>query len=59
MRPKTSRSTALTPAEEAAIAAFRRYARLPPDDCLYVLKDNAPVLSRSALHRLFQRYGIS
>ena len=59
MRPKTSRSTALTPAEEAAIAAFRRYARLPPDDCLYVLKNSVPALLKLALHRLFQRYGIS
>ena len=59
MGPKAPRSAALTPAEEAAVVAFRRYARLPLDDCLYVLKDSVPALSRSALHRLFQRYGIS
>ena len=59
MRPKTPRSTALTPAEEAAVAAFRRYARLPPDDCLYVLKDSVSALLKLALYCLFQRYGIS
>lgn len=59
MRPKTSRSTALTPAEEAAVAALRRYARLSIGDCFYVLKDSVPALLKLALHRLFQRYGIS
>jgi hypothetical protein len=32
---------------------------LPLDDCLYALQETIPHLSRSALHRLFQRHGIS
>jgi len=30
---------------------------LPLDDCLYTLQATIPHLSRSALHRLFQRHG--
>ena len=59
MRPKTPRSTVLTPAEEAAVVAFRRYARLPPDDYFYVLKNSVPGLLKLVLHCLFQRYGLS
>ncbi len=32
---------------------------LPLDDCLYALQATIPHLSRSALHRLYQRHGIS
>ena len=32
---------------------------LPLDDCLYALQAPIPRLSRSALHRCFQRHGIS
>ena len=52
-------STVLTPAEEAAIVLFRQQTLLPLDDCLYVLREAIPHLSRSALHRCFQRHGIS
>jgi transposase-like protein len=52
-------STVLTPAEEAAIVVFRRHTLLPLDDCLYALQVAIPRLSRSALHRCFQRHGIS
>ena len=39
--------------------AFRRHTLLPLDDCLYALQATLPRLSRSALHRCFQRHGIS
>ena len=32
---------------------------LPLDDCLYALQPTLPHLTRSSLHRCFQRYGIS
>lgn len=52
-------STVLKPAEEAAIVLFRQETLLPLDDCLYALQEVMPHLSRSALHRCFQRHGIS
>ena len=52
-------STVLTPAEEAAIVLFRQQTLLPLDGCLYPLQDVIPHLSHSALHRYFQRHGIS
>ena len=52
-------STVLTGAEEAIAVAFRRHTLLPLDDCLYALQATIPRLSRSALHRCFQRHGIS
>lgn len=45
--------------EEAACVAFRRHTLLPLDDCLYSLQATIPHLTRSSLHRLFQRHGIS
>ena len=59
MGPKEPRSTSLSGAEEAAAVTFRRHTLLPLDDCLYALQETIPHLSRSALHRLFQRHGIS
>ena len=52
-------STVLTPAEEAAGVLFRQQTLLPLDDCLYALQESIPHLRRSALHRCFQRHGIS
>jgi transposase InsO family protein len=52
-------STVLTASEEAAIVAFRRHTLLPLDDCLYALQETIPALTRSSLHRCFQRHGIS
>ena len=52
-------STVLTAAEEAIAAAFRQHTLLPFDDCLYALQATLPHFSRSALHRCFQRHGIS
>ena len=51
-------STVLSPEEEAAAVAFRQHTQLPLDDCRYALQATIPRLTRSALHRLFQRHGI-
>jgi hypothetical protein len=59
MGPKQAQSTILTPEEEAAIVAFRRYTLLSLDDCLYSLQSSIPHLTRSSLHRCLQRHGIS
>lgn len=52
-------STVLIADEEAAAVFFRQQSCLPLDDCLYALQDTLAHVSRSALHRLFQRHGIS
>jgi transposase-like protein len=57
--PKQAGSTVLSPEEEAVAAAFRRHTLLPLDDCLYALQATIPHLTRSSLHRCFQRHGIS
>lgn len=57
--PKDVHSTILTREEEAACVAFRKHTLLPLDDCLYALQASIPHLSRSSLHRLFQRHDIS
>lgn len=57
MGPKEVRSTILTIEEEAAVVAFRRHTLLPLDDCLYALQPSLPHLTRSSLHRCFQRHG--
>jgi transposase InsO family protein len=59
MGPKQSHSTILTTEEEALIVAFRKHTLLSLDDCLYVLQETIPHLTRSALHRCLQRHGIS
>jgi transposase InsO family protein len=59
MGPKQPCSTALTPEQEAICVAFRRHTLLPLDDCLYGLQSSIPHLTRSALHRCFQRHSIS
>ena len=59
MGPKEPRSTGLTKAQEALCVAFRRPTLLPLDDCLYALQDSLPHLTRSTLHRCYQRHGIS
>lgn len=53
------RSTTLSAEEEAIAVAFRKHTLLPLDDCLYALQATLPQLTRSALHRCFQRHGIS
>ena len=59
MGPKEPRSTVLSVAEEALCVAFRKHTLLPLDDCLYALQASIPHLTRSSLHRLFQRHDIS
>jgi len=59
MGPREVRSSVLSPEHEAMCVAFRRHTLLPLDDCVYALQASIPHLSRSALHRLFQRHGIS
>lgn len=59
MGPKEPRSTVLSPEEEALCVAFRKHTLLPLDDCLYALQATVPHLTRSSLHRLFQRHAIS
>ncbi len=57
--PKQPKSTVLTIEDEAIVVAFRRHTLLPLDDCLYALQATVPHLTRSSLHRLLQRHGIS
>ena len=59
MGPKAPRSTVLSAEEEALAIAFRKHTLLPLDDCLYALQATIPHLTRSSLHRLFQRNDIS
>ena len=59
MGPKEARSTVLSIEEEAICVAFRKHTLLPLDDCLYALQASIPHLTRSSLHRLFQRHDIS
>lgn len=59
MGPRAVRSTVLTAEEEAVCVAFRKHTLLPLDDCLYALQATIPHLTRSSLHRLFQRHDIS
>lgn len=53
------KSTVLTTEEEAIIVSFRKHTQLGLDDCLYSLLETIPNLTRSSLHRCFQRHGIS
>ena len=59
MGPKQPRSTVLSAEEEALCVALRKHTLLPLDDCLYALQATIPHLTRSSLHRLFQRHDIS
>jgi len=59
MGPKQPCSTVLNKEEEAMCIACRKHTLLPLDDCLYSLQDTMSHRTRSSLHRLFQRHGIS
>ena len=59
MGPESPRSTVLSIEEEAIAVAFRKHTLLPLDDCLYALQATIPHLTRSSLHRCYQRHGIS
>ena len=58
MGPKHPVSSVLNEAEEALIVVYRKYTRLPLDDCLRRLKPMIPKLTRSNLHRCLKRYGV-
>ena len=47
------------PRRKPSAVAFRKHTSLPLDDCLYALQPTIPHLTRSSLHRLFQRHSIS
>ncbi len=57
--PKQALSTVLSSEEQAVVVAFRPHTLLPLDDCLYALQATIPQLTRSSLHRCFQRHGVS
>jgi len=57
MGPKVRRYKVLTQQEEEVVIAFRKLTQLPLDGCLYNLQETIPHLSRSTLHRCFQRHG--
>ena len=59
MGPKNPHSTVLTREEEVACVACRKHSFLSLDDCLFALRERIPRLTRSSLHRLFHRHGIS
>lgn len=59
MGPKNPHSSILSLEEEAICVTFRKHTLLPLDDCLYALQANIPHLSRSSLHRCFQRHNIN
>ena len=59
MGPQAPHSTVLSADEETLIVAFRRHTLLPLDDCLYALQATVPHLTRSSLHRLFERHAVS
>ena len=52
-------STVPSTEQEAIVVVFRQHTLLALDDCLYALQATIPHLSRSALHRCFQRPGSS
>lgn len=52
------RPTAVSELDEAIAVLFRRIFRLPLDDCLKALRPVLPTLSRSTLHRCYQRHGL-
>jgi len=52
-------STVLTAEQEAGAVAFRQQTQPPLDDGLYALQETIPQRARPALHRPFQRHGIS
>ena len=57
--PSDPKSTVLSVEQEAIVVAFRKHTLLPLDDCLYALQPTIPKLTRSSLHRCFQRHGIA
>ena len=59
MGPASAPPKRLSAEEEGNCIGFRINTLLPLDDCLYALQLMIPHLSRSSLHRLYQRHNIS
>jgi hypothetical protein len=59
MGPHKRHSSTLCDLEDAAVVAFRVQTRLPLDDVYLALRPSIPALTRSTLHRGFQREGVS
>ena len=57
--PREKFNTKLTQVEQALIIAVRQKTQLPLDDCLEILLERIPHLTRSSLHRCLQRHGLS
>jgi len=57
--PRAPTSTVLKRAEEQHILWLRRFALLPLDDILFILRKYIPHLSRSSLYRCLRRNGMS
>jgi len=51
--------SSLTIEAQAMIVALRRQTLLPLDDCLTILQDIIPGISRTSLHRCLKQHGIS
>jgi hypothetical protein len=58
MGPKHALSSVLSKPEEALIVVYRKYTRLPINDCLRRLKPMIPKLTRSNLHQCLKRYAV-
>ena len=57
--PGMARSRCCQRRRRSSSSPFADTRSLSLDDCLYALQATVPHLTRSALHRLFQRHGIS
>ena len=57
--PQRSRSRVLSVGEEQLISIFRSQTLLPLDDCFYALNLAIPKITRSSMHRCFQRCGLT
>jgi hypothetical protein len=58
MGPKPALSSVLSKAEETLIVVYRKYTRLPINDCLRRLKSMIPKLTRSSLHQCLKQYAV-
>ena len=58
IRPRVSHFTVLM-SQESIRVAFRKHSLLSLADCLFARREQILRLSRSSLHRLFQRNGIN
>src|SRR5579862_199711 len=57
--PRRRRSSILSPSAQTMLLCARRFARLPLDDCLYLLAAASVSVSRASLQRFFRREQLS